>query len=74
MPGVNAVGVQAAGPQMGDAVMTTGLSLSFLLQKFFTERLIAQKHVSPHTVACYRDTFRLLFGFVQREKHGHPLG
>jgi len=57
---------------MGDAVMTTGLSLSFILQKFFTERLMAQKHVSPHTVACYRDTFRLLFGFVQREKHRTP--
>jgi len=44
----------------------------FLLQKFFTERLMNQKHVSPHTVACYRDTFRLLFGFVQREKHRAP--
>lgn len=66
------MGVQAAGPQMGDAVMTTCGSVSFLLQKFFTERLMAQKHVSPHTVACYRDTFRLLFGFVRREKHRPP--
>ena len=52
--------------------MTPHGSMSFLLQKFFTERLMNQKHVSPHTIACYRDTFRLFFGFVQREKHRVP--
>lgn len=66
------MGVQASGEQMGDDIMTTCGRLPFLLQKFFTERLMNQKHVSPHTVACYRDTFRLLFGFVQREKHRAP--
>jgi integrase/recombinase XerD len=35
------------------------------LQAFFTERLVAQRNASPHTVAAYRDTFRLLLGFVQ---------
>jgi len=38
--------------------MTT--SLAPTLQAFFTERLITQRHASPHTVAAYRDTFRLL--------------
>jgi len=38
--------------------------LAPLLQSFFTERLIAQSRVSPHTVASYRDTFRLLLGFA----------
>ncbi len=38
--------------------------LAPLLEEFFTERLIAQRHVSPHTVASYRDTFRLLLQFA----------
>ncbi len=35
-----------------------------LLQRFFAERLIRQLGASPHTVASYRDTFRLLFRFA----------
>lgn len=35
------------------------------LQSFFTNRLVKQRQVSPATIASYRDTFRLLFGFVQ---------
>ena len=31
-----------------------------LLQRFFTDRLLGQLGASPHTVASYRDTFRLL--------------
>ena len=31
------------------------------LQAWFTQRLIGQRQASPHTVAAYRDTFRLLF-------------
>ena len=34
------------------------------LQKFFTDRLLTQRQVSPATVAAYRDTFRLLLGFI----------
>ena len=37
-----------------------------LLEMFFTTRLIAQRKASPHTVASYRDTFRLLLQFVAR--------
>jgi integrase/recombinase XerD len=40
-------------------------SLAPLLQSFFTERLIAQRRVSPHTVSSYRDTFRLLLRFAE---------
>jgi len=36
-----------------------------LLQSFFTERLMGQRNASPHTIASYRDTFRLLLAFVQ---------
>jgi integrase/recombinase XerD len=35
-----------------------------LLQRFFTERLLQQRHASPHTIAGYRDTFRLLLRFA----------
>jgi integrase/recombinase XerD len=34
------------------------------LEAFFTERLINQKRASGHTIAAYRDTFRLLLGFA----------
>jgi site-specific recombinase XerD len=35
-------------------------ALAPTLQAFFTERLIRQRQVSPHTIAAYRDTLRLL--------------
>jgi integrase/recombinase XerD len=35
-----------------------------LLQRFFTERLLQQRQASPHTIAGYRDTFRLLLRFA----------
>ncbi|HRZ55506.1 MAG TPA: site-specific integrase, partial [Candidatus Paceibacterota bacterium] len=40
-------------------------TLSELLQAFFTERLMDQRNASPHTIANYRDSFRLLFAFAQ---------
>ena len=39
-------------------------ALAPTLQAFFTNRLISQRQVSTHTIASYRDTFRLLFAFV----------
>ncbi len=46
-------------------------ALAPTLQAFFTERLARQKNASPHTVASYRDTLRLLLGFVA-EQTGTP--
>jgi site-specific recombinase XerD len=43
-----------------------------LLQSFFTQRLIAQRKASPHTIASYRDTFRLLLRFAQKRLHKSP--
>lgn len=37
-----------------------------LLERFFIERLRQQRHASAHTIASYRDTFRLLFEFAQK--------
>lgn len=41
------------------------------LQAFFTDRLVREKNASPHTVTAYRDTFRLLVCFAEREQ-GRP--
>ncbi len=43
-----------------------------LLQSFFTTRLMAQRKVSPHTIASYRDTFRLLLQFAQKRLRKTP--
>jgi len=42
-------------------------SLSPLLQSFFTDRLMTQRNASPHTIASYRDTFRLLLLFAKTQ-------
>ena len=52
--------------------MKTPLTFSELLQAFFTERLMKECNASPHTIANYRDTFRLLIAYVQRRLHRHP--
>jgi integrase/recombinase XerD len=43
-----------------------------LLESFFTQRLVAQRRASPHTIASYRDTFRLLLQFAQKRLHKPP--
>jgi site-specific recombinase XerD len=39
--------------------------LPSLLQSFFTDRLYRQRQASPHTIAGYRDSFRLLLHFAK---------
>jgi len=39
-------------------------ALAPTLEAFFTTRLTSQYGASPHTVAAYRDTWRLLLGYV----------
>lgn len=46
-------------------------ALAPTLQAFFTDRLIAQRRASRHTIAAYRDTFRLLLGYVH-QRTGNP--
>lgn len=43
-----------------------------LLEAFFTDRLMRQRMASPHTIASYRDTFCLLFKFVQQRLKKAP--
>jgi integrase/recombinase XerD len=40
-----------------------------LVQAFFVEHLLNQKHASPRTLATYRDAFRLLLRFIH-QTHG----
>ncbi len=42
-------------------------ALAPTLQAFFTGRLIAQRRVSPYTIASYRDTMRLLLAYAQQQ-------
>jgi site-specific recombinase XerD len=44
-----------------------------VLESFFTQRLMTQQQASGHTIASYRDTFRLLLGYA-RERTGKLPG
>lgn len=46
-------------------------TLAPTLQAYMTEQLIRQRQASPHTVAAYRDAFKLLLAFAQR-RTGKP--
>ncbi len=50
------------------------ISASFpsLLQSFFTDRLLRQLQASPHTIAGYRDCFRLLLQFAKNRLRKKP--
>jgi hypothetical protein len=39
-------------------------TLAATLQGFFTDRLIRQRQASPHTLAAYRDTWKLVLAFA----------
>ena len=47
-------------------------ALAPVLQAFFTDRLIAQRRASGHTIAGYRGTFRLLLGFANTKTGKKP--
>ena len=42
----------------------SGTTLADLVTSFFTSHLAAERNASPHTIASYRDTFRLLLRHV----------
>jgi len=52
--------------------MSRHTPLAPLLKRFFTDRLLHQRQVSPHTIASYRDTFRLLLKFAHERLHTPP--
>ena len=46
--------------------------LAPVLQGFFTDKLIAQRQASPHTIAAYRDTCRLLLEYASAQARKEP--
>ena len=56
-------------PPAGAAVT----ALAPTLQAFFTDRLARQRQASPHTIAAYRDTWRLLLGFAAGQRRQAAL-
>lgn len=52
--------------------MKPAANLPRLLEAFFTDRLARQRQASPHTIAGYRDTFRLLLVFTQQRLKKEP--
>ncbi len=62
LPTADDRGRQTVGSILEGSVVTT---LAPIMQGFFTERL-AQRRASEHTVAAYRDAFRLLLAYAQQ--------
>lgn len=44
-----------------------------LIQRFFTDRLCVQLEASSHTIASYRDTFRLLLKYASARRNKPPV-
>lgn len=51
---------------------TKAIILGPLIQGFFSTHLIQHKDASPHTIASYRDTFRLLLKYLSRRLRRPP--
>lgn len=51
----------------------TAMTLPALIQRFFTDRLCTQMEASRHTVAGYRDTFRLLIRYASARRGKPPV-
>ena len=47
-------------------------TLAPTLQAFFTDRLARQRQASPHTIAAYRDTVKLLLVFTEQRTDKSP--
>jgi site-specific recombinase XerD len=50
----------------------TSSTFPALLQRFFTDRLCTQMEASAHTIASYRDTFRLFLRFASEQRGKIP--
>ena len=57
---------------MREATAPKPPSFAALVQQFFTEYLVAQRAVSPRTVACYRDALMLFLDFASGKLRKAP--
>src|SRR5215831_8683603 len=53
--------------------MKSSTTFAGLLEAFFTDRLMRQRQVSPHTIISYRETFRQLLAFAQQRCKKPPF-
>jgi len=49
-----------------------GRLLGPALQRYFCQYLMNQRRLSPRTIEAYRDTFKLLLGFIERRRGPKP--
>jgi site-specific recombinase XerD len=49
---------------MRNAIAPKPPSFALMVQQFFTEYLVAQRALSPRTIACYRDALKLFLDFA----------
>jgi len=52
--------------------MSSNGNFPALVEAFFTDRLMRQRQASPHTIASYRDSFRLLIDYAERRLKKSP--
>jgi integrase/recombinase XerD len=52
--------------------MKPNTTFPVLLTRFFSQRLMQQRHASPHTISSSRDTFRLLLQFAKVQLGKEP--
>lgn len=52
--------------------MTSTASFASVLTRFFTQRMMQQRHASAHTLSSYRDTFCLLLRFAKLQTRKEP--
>jgi len=52
--------------------MRPSSNLPALIERYFSVRLMNERNASANTIACYRDTFRLLFTFAQKKLRKQP--
>lgn len=57
---------------MSDPAASRSNDLAPLLQRFFTDKLMRQRQASPHTIAAYRDAFKLLLQFTEQRIGRQP--
>lgn len=53
--------------------MSRQSSFPEIVQQFFTEYLVAQRALSPQTIACYRDAIKLFLEFASSQLHRQPV-
>jgi len=51
---------------------TRQVPLGPILRRYFCEYLVSQRDLSPRTIESYRDTFKLLLGFLERRYRIKP--